>query len=67
MNHAVRTFKPNGTLIYESKFETAEKAYEEYCDIIDNLTKNLPKGQIVIVTRFNNNRMMTQRTIAGRV
>lgn len=67
MNHAVRTFKPNGTLIYESKFETAEKAYEEYCDIIDNLTRNLPKGQIVIVTRFKNNRMMTQQIIPGRV
>lgn len=67
MNHAVRTYKLTGEFISESCFETAEKAYEEYCDIIDNMKRNLPRGFGVIVVRFNNERMMTQETIIGTI
>lgn len=66
MNHAVKTFKPDGTLVYEEYFETADKAYEEYRDTVDNLTRHLPKGQIIIVARFNHGKLMTQYTVTGK-
>ena len=65
MKHAVRTFNLSGKFIWEDSFETAEKAYEEYVDTIENLKRNLPKGQGVIVVRFNNEKVMTQETIIG--
>ena len=51
--------------MYEAKFETAEKAYEEYVDIIDNLKRTLPKGYGVTVVRFNTERVMAQQTVIG--
>lgn len=65
MSHAVRTYNVNGEFIYESHFETAEKAYEEYCDIIDNLKRTLPAGHVIHVARFRNERMMTHEQIIG--
>lgn len=65
MKHAVRTFNLSGKFMYEAKFETAEKAYEEYVDIIDNLKRTLPKGYGVTVVRFNTERVMTQQTVIG--
>ena len=49
--------------MYEEHFETAEKAYEKYCDIIENAKKELPKGYGVKVVRFNNEKVMTMETV----
>ena len=65
MKHAVRTFNLSGKFMWEGKFETAEKAYQEYVDTIENLKRTLPKGYGVTVVRFNNERVMTQETIIG--
>ena len=51
--------------MWEGKFETAEKAYAEYVDTIENLKRTLPKGYGVTVVRFNGERVMTQETIIG--
>lgn len=51
--------------MYEEHFETAEKAYEKYCDIIENAKKELPKGYSVNVVRFNNEKVMTMETVIG--
>lgn len=65
MKHAVRTFNLSGKFMWEGKFETAEKAYAEYVDTIENLKRTLPKGYGVTVVRFNGDRVMTQETIIG--
>lgn len=63
--HVVRTFDKSGKMIYETFFETAEKAYEEYVDIIENEKKNLPYGKELIVTRFAYGMLMCRETIKG--
>lgn len=63
--HVVRTFDKNGKMVYEDFFETAEKAYEEYVDIIENEKKNLPYGKELIVTRFAYGMLMCRETIKG--
>ena len=65
MNHAVRTYNLSGKFMSESHFETAEKAYEEYCDIIDNAKKTLPKGYGVTVVRFKDEKVMSMETVEG--
>ena len=47
MKHAVRTYNLSGKFIHEAHFETAEKAYEDYRDTIENLKKNY-QGDIKI-------------------
>lgn len=63
--HVVRTFDKSGKMIYESFFETAEKAYEEYVDIIENEKENLPYGRELIVARFADGILMSRETIKG--
>ena len=65
MNHAVRTYNLSGKFMYEEHFETAEKAYEHYCDTIENLKKELPKGYGVNVVRFKNEKVMSMETVIG--
>ena len=63
--HAVRTFDENGNMVYEAHFETAEKAYAEYVDIIENLKEYGVPGRYVTVVRYRDNRVMTMAK-AGR-
>ena len=63
--HVVRTFDKNGKMVYESFFETAEKAYDEYVDIIENSKENLPHGEELTVVRFADGRIMCSETIKG--
>ena len=63
MKHVVRTYNLSGKFMYESHFETAEKAYAEYLDIIENAKKNLPAGYGVIVVRFRDEKVMAMETI----
>lgn len=65
MTNVVGTYNSSGELIYEASFETAEKAYEEYKDIIENLKKKLPKGYEIRVVRFRDQRIMTQEIVIG--
>lgn len=65
MKHAVRTYNLSGKFIQEAHFETAEKAYEDYRNTIENLKRTLPKGYGITVVRFNNERVMTQETVIG--
>ena len=65
MKHAVRTYNLSGKFIHEVHFETAEKAYEHYCDTIENLKKELPKGYGVNVVRFKNEKVMSMETVIG--
>lgn len=51
--------------MYESHFETAEKAHAEYLDIIENAKKNLPKGFGVTVVRFRDEKVMATETVAN--
>lgn len=63
--HVVRTFDKNGKMVYESFFETAEKAYDEYVDIIENSKENLPHGEELTVVRYADGRIMCSETIKG--
>lgn len=65
MKHAVRTFKLSGELIYEANHETAEKAYAEYADIVENAQRTLPKGYGVHIARYADGKAMTIETVIG--
>lgn len=65
MIHTIRTFSLSGESIHEKTFETAEKAYECYLDIIVYLKKTLPKGFGVNVVRFKNEKVVTMETVIG--
>lgn len=65
MKHTVRTYNLSGKFMYESHFETAEKAYAEYLDIIENAKKNLPKGFGITVVRFIDEKVMATETVAN--
>ena len=65
MNHVVRTYNLSGKFIREAHFETAEKAYEDYRNTIENLKKELPKGYGVNVVRFKNEKVMAMETVIG--
>ena len=64
-SHAVRTFDKSGKMVYEDFFETAEKAYDEYADIIENSKENLPQGEELTVIRYADGRIMCSKTIKG--
>lgn len=49
--------------MYESHFETAEKAYAEYLNIIENAKKELPAGYGVTVVRFRDEKIMATETV----
>ena len=53
--------------MYEEHFATAEKAYEGYVDIIENMKRNLPKGFGVTVVRFSDGKAMTSETVIGTI
>ena len=61
--HVVRTYNLSGKFMYESHFETAEKAYAEYLDIIENAKKELPAGYGVTVVRFRDEKIMATETV----
>ena len=63
MKHVVRTYNLSGKFMSESHFETAEKAYAEYLDIIENANKNLPAGYGVTVVRYRDEKVMAMETI----
>lgn len=63
--HIVRTYNLSGKFIHEETFNTAEEAYEEYRDTIENLREHLPQGYGVNVVRFNDGHMMAMETIVG--
>lgn len=65
MKHTVRTYNLSGKFMYESNFVTAEAAYKEYTEIIENLKKTLPKGYGATVVRFRDGKPMTQETVIG--
>ena len=65
MEHAVKTYNLNGKFMYESQFVNAEETYKEYCDIIENAKKTLPKGYGVTVVRFKYGKVMTIETVVG--
>ena len=58
-NNIVRTFTEEGKVIYETKFKTAEEAYEEYVGIIDNWKNYGVPGRTLRAGRFVDNDMMT--------
>ena len=63
MKHVIRTYNLSGKFMSESHFETAEKAYAEYLEIIENAKKNLPTGYGVTVVRFRDEKVMAMETI----
>ena len=63
--HVVRTFDKNGKMVYESFFDTAEKAYDDYVDIIENSEENLPYGEELTVVRYADGRIMCIERIKG--
>ena len=65
MKHIVMTFDLSGKFINGNRFETAEKAYNEYIDVIDNLKRNLPKGFCVQVVRCIDDAIMAIEIVEG--
>lgn len=63
--HVVRTYNASGKNVYAASFETAEKAYTEYLDIVDNAKRTLPKGYAVTVVRYRNGNEMHSETVIG--
>ena len=47
MNHVVRTYNLSGKFMYEVYFDTAEKAYTEYLNIIENAKKNYRRDMVL--------------------
>ena len=66
MKDVVRVFSENsGKMTYEEEFKTAERAYEEYKEIIRVLKKTLPSGKTDIVVRYSDGCVMAMETIVG--
>lgn len=65
MTHEVRTFNSSGKCMHVQRFVTAEKAYEEYNDIIENAKTHLPKGYDVTVVRYRGSQIMSRETVVG--
>lgn len=65
MKNTVRTFDKHNNLVYEANFITADAAYKEYKDIINNLKAHLPKGFTTTVVRYVDECVMTTETIIG--
>lgn len=65
MKHEVITLNAYGETLYSEKFDTVDKAYNEYTDIIRILSATLPKGHEVTVVRSNEGLIMTMKTIHG--
>jgi hypothetical protein len=63
MTHTVRTFNLSGKFMYEKNFLTAEDAYKEYTEIIENLKKTLHAGYGVTVVRYRDDKPMTMETV----
>ncbi len=66
MKEVVRVFSKNtGKMTYEEEFKTAERAYDEYKEIIRVLKKSLPSGKTDIVVRYSDEHVMAMETIVG--
>ena len=61
----VRTYNLSGKFIYEQHFPNAEKAYNEYKNIIENAKNNLPVGFGIHVISFVDEKIMAMETIEG--
>lgn len=64
MNHVVRTYNLSGKFMYEAHFKTADEAYAEYHNIIENAKKTLPSGYGITVVRYSDEKIMATETIA---
>ena len=65
MKHIVMTFDLSGKFIKGDRFETAEKAYNEYMNIIDTARKVLPIGSGIQVVRLVDDAVMAIETVKG--
>lgn len=65
MKHEIITFNASGKTMYSAKFATAEKAYKEFTETVENLSAHLPKGYEATVVRYNDGRIMSMTTIVG--
>lgn len=64
--HSVRTYSLSGEFIDSEEFDTAENAYMEYKDLIENLKEHLPRNRGVYVVRFDdNNYIMAMEMVMG--
>ena len=61
----VRTYNLSGKFISEQHFSNAEKAHNEYKNIIENAKNNLPAGFGIHVIRFVDEKIMAMETIEG--
>ena len=61
----VRTYNLSGKFISEQHFPNAEKAHNEYKNIIENAKNNLPVGFGIHVIRFVDEKIMAMETIEG--
>ena len=64
MLHEVKTYS-SGKMMYWERYDTAQKAYKAYTEIVENLTRNLPKGRSTIVTRWSDGDLMNETTVSG--
>ena len=67
--NVVQTYNFSGKMMYEKNFVSGDKganeAYKEYCNIIDNCKRTLPKGYGVTVIRLRWGKVMTEETVIG--
>ena len=63
--HYVRIFDKSGKMVYEYFFDTSEKAYDKYVDIVENSKETLPFGEELTVVRYEAERIISIDTIKG--
>ena len=63
--YAVRTFEKNGKMVYEDFFDTSEKAYDKYVDIVENSKDNLPYGEELSVVCYADRKVTHSDIIKG--
>lgn len=64
-NHFLRIYSEDNRMIYEEPFWSADNAHRDFLDTIWNLTRYLPKGHVVYVTRWNGDSMMAMEKVVG--
>lgn len=64
-NNTVKTYNLSGKFMYESHHCTADEAYKEYCNIIENLKQELPKGFGATVVRERFGKVQSMVTVLG--
>lgn len=63
--NTVRTFNAAGKMVYEANFNTPEAAYNEYIENRRILKERLPRGEKIILTRWEGNSIMTIEEVVG--